>query len=113
MTERLRHCGTISERAAQFLEHVLARIKSIYHVDSVTSSPTAIDSQMIESAAAYIAALSKDGRNFTGNEYVKLHVIEALIHENVNSMRALSMIFRVMLIRIFFLSKLWFHSIIL
>jgi hypothetical protein len=52
-----------TERTAQFLEHVFARIKSIYHVDSVASSSTAMDSQMIESAAAYIAALSKDGRN--------------------------------------------------
>ena len=43
----------------------------------IDSSLTAIDSRMVESAAAYIAAASKDGRNFTGNEYVKQHVIEA------------------------------------
>lgn len=43
---------------------------------------------MVESAAAYIAAASKDGRNFTGNEYVKQHVIEALIPENVSSVRS-------------------------
>lgn len=79
-----------TERKAQFLDHVFDRIKSIYHVDNSGSSLTAMDSQMVESAAAYIAALSKDGRNFTGNEYVKQHVIEALIPENVSSVRAIS-----------------------
>jgi hypothetical protein len=79
-----------TERKAQFLDHVFDRIKSIYHVDKSGSSLTAMNSQMVESAAAYIAALSKDVRNFTGNEYVKQHVLEALIPENVSSVRAIS-----------------------
>jgi hypothetical protein len=79
-----------TERKAQFLAHVFDRTKSIYHVDNSGSSLTAMDTLMVESAAAHIAALLKDGRNFTGNEYVKHHVIEALIPENVSSVRAIS-----------------------
>ena len=44
-------------RKNQFLEHVFAGGKSIFHIDFSSSSLTAMDSQMVESDAAYIAAL--------------------------------------------------------
>lgn len=45
---------------------------------------------MVESASSYIAALSKPGTNFLGNEYVKHKVIVALLPPNIKSDRAIS-----------------------
>ena len=45
---------------------------------------------MVESAASYIAALSKPGTNFLGNEYVKHKVIKTLLPPNIKSDRATS-----------------------
>ena len=79
-----------SDRISQFVEHVFSRIRSIFKIDSTDTSNSSMDTQMIERAAAYISALSKEGTNFVGNEYVKHHVIEALMPATVCSLRAIS-----------------------
>ena len=78
-----------NERKNLFLDHIFAR--SICHVGSIsTSSSTTLDSEMVDSAAAYITALSKNGTNFSGNEHVSLHVIEFLLPKTIKSMSLLS-----------------------
>ena len=65
-------------------------ILNIVFINDSSSTPSLMDSQMVESAASYIAALSKPGTNFLGNEYVKHKVIEALLPPNIKSDRAIS-----------------------
>ena len=79
-----------SDKISQFVEHVFSRIRSIFKIDSTDTSNSSMDTQMIERAAAYISALSKEGTNFVGNEYVKHHVIKALMPATVCSLRAIS-----------------------
>ena len=89
---QLNHFSTWSnERKNQFFDHFFARVRSIFHFGFIsTSSSTSLDSEMIDSAAAYITALSRNGTNFLGHEHVRLHVIEALLPETIKSMSLLS-----------------------
>ena len=78
-------------RKAQFIDHILHRTRALFGLSKPTST-AALDSQMIDSAASYLAALqTSKGNNFNDSEYVRLHVLEALIPPVVGSSRAIAL----------------------
>ena len=76
------------DRTRQFVEHVFCRVNSILNIETPTTSNSTLDTEMVDRAAAYVGALTKNGTNHLGNEYVRLHVIEASLPAKVDSMRA-------------------------
>jgi hypothetical protein len=79
-----------NERKSQFLEYVFERLTKTFKVES-SGAPSCklMDTEMIDSAVAFIAALTNVGTNFAENEYVKLNVIEALLPPDTKSIRAI------------------------
>ena len=82
------------ERMSQFLEHLFGRLRSVFQLDSAGSSTTeSIDTHIVNSAVDFIGALSltaAGATNFTANDYVRQHVLVALIPIKTISQRTLS-----------------------
>jgi hypothetical protein len=78
-------------RTSQLLEHVFCRTKKMFGIAKTLSTET-LDTQMIDSAVDYSAALQTNhgGTNFRDNEYVRMHVLEALMPPILKSGRALA-----------------------
>lgn len=78
-------------RTAQLLEHVFNRIRSLFNITKTNSSEN-LDTQMIDSAIEYLGSLqiNHGGTNFKDNEYVRTHVLEALMPTTMKSGRALA-----------------------
>lgn len=78
-------------RTTQFLEHVFHRTKNLFNITKTTSSES-LDTQMINSAIEYLASLQTNhgGTNYRDNEYVRMHVLEALMPTVLKSGRALA-----------------------
>lgn len=78
-------------RTSQLLEHVFCRTKKMFSIAKTLSTET-LDTQMIDSAVDYLAALQTNhgGTNFRDNEYVRMHVLEALMPPILKSGRALA-----------------------
>jgi hypothetical protein len=78
-------------RTSQLLEHVFNRTKYLFSILKTPSTET-LDTQMIDSAVDYLAALQTNhgGTNFKDNEYVRMHVLEALMPPVLKSGRALA-----------------------
>jgi hypothetical protein len=77
------------ERKRQFLEHVFRRVRLLLSV-AIDSTDTSLDTSMIESAIVYLQHLQMRVTNFRDNEYVKLHVLEALMPNSFKSQRAIA-----------------------
>jgi hypothetical protein len=78
-----------AERKRQYLEHVFRRVKLLLSVPA-DSTETSLDTSMIESAIVYLQHLQMRGTNFRDNEYVRLHVLDALMPNVIKSQRAIA-----------------------
>ena len=78
-------------RTTQLLEHVFTRIRSLFNFTKTNFSEN-LDTQMIDSAIEYLASLqiNHGGTNYKDNEYVRTHVLEALMPTSMKSGRALA-----------------------
>lgn len=78
------------ERTEMFLDHIFKRVKKLLGI-SISSSNENSEKDMIDSAVTYMSSLKKIGTNFTGNEYVRIHILESLIPPTVKSSRSLAL----------------------
>jgi hypothetical protein len=87
----LSSCGNKwgQERIDQLINHVISRVRNVFGVVA-DESTGAIDKKMVDSAITYISTLQSGGTNFSQNEYVKNHILEALVinDESIRSVAA-------------------------
>lgn len=73
-----------------FLDHIFKRVKKLLGI-SISSSNENSEKDMIDSAVTYMSSLKKLGTNITGNEYVRIYVLESLVPPTVKSSRSLAL----------------------
>ena len=79
-----------TNRKRQFLDHVFSRARTILGVNKLEST-SQLDTEMVDRAATYISALqTRNGTNFKDNDYIRLHILEALMPSSGTSNRALA-----------------------
>ena len=79
-----------TNRKRQFLDHVFSRARTVFGVNKLELNAQ-LDTQMVDRAATYLSALqTRNGTNFKDNDYIRLHVLEALMPSNGTSNRALA-----------------------
>jgi hypothetical protein len=72
------------------LEYVYERLTTTFKVESSCAPACKLmDTEMVDSAVAFISALANVVTNFAENEYVKLNVIEAVLPPETKSIRAI------------------------
>lgn len=78
-------------RTTQLLEHVFNRTKNLFNITKTASSET-LDTQMVDSAIEYMASLQTNhgGTNYKDNDYVRNHVLEAIMPLTLKSGRVLA-----------------------
>ena len=78
-------------RTTQLLEHVFNRTKNLFNITKTASSET-LDTQIDDSAIEYMASLQTNhgGTNYKDNDYVRNHVLEAIMPLTLKSGRALA-----------------------
>ena len=74
-------------RTDQFVNHVFSR-RSTFKVTDEESTGM-MDTKIVDSAVKYLSSLQSGGTNFTENEFVRQHILEALVISDV-SIRAVA-----------------------